>query len=338
MEAYAGIDLHGNNLVLAVVDQKDRLLRKDRLALDLDQVLRSLEPFREALAGVAVESTYNWYWLVDGLMDAGYETKLVNTAAVPQYAGLKHVGDADDARWLAKLQHLGLLPTGWICPKEVRSTRDLLRKRGRLVQQRTAQLLSIQSQYARCLGWRIRGDAVWELTPETIFDHFEDELQGLATLANWEVLTRLNDQIRMLERVLEPRLRDDEAYQVLTTMPGVGRILGMTIALETGQIERFRTVGNYASYCRCVPSGRYSNKKKKGEGNRKNGNKHLAWAWQEAASFARRHHEPARRWHQRKAAKSQAFVAWKALAHKLCRAGYFMMRDQVEFSSALLFG
>ncbi len=338
MKLYAGIDLHGKNLVLSVVDERNRQAVKVRLPLFLERILTALEPYREWLAGIAVESTYNWYWLVDGLMDAGYEVKLVNTAKVPQYEGLKHRGDDDDARWLAWLQHLGLLPVGWICPRETRSVRDLLRKRGQLVRQRTANVLSIQSQYARCGGRRISGETAKRLHPIKIYEDFPDELQAMAAMANSAVCQRLEDQIRMIERIVSPRLAGDGAYQILTTIPGVGKILGATIALETGDVGRFRTVGDFASYCRCVPSVRVSAGKKKGEGNRKNGNKHLSWAFQEAACHCRQYHAPARRWYDRKASRALPFVAWKALAHKLSRAAYFMMRDQVEFSSAMLFG
>jgi transposase len=118
----------------------------------------------------------------------------------------------------------------------------------------------------------------------------------------------------------------------------VGKILGSTIALETGEIERFPRVGHYASYCRCVPSEKSSDGKKKGEGNRKNGNKYLGWAWLEAASGAIQYQPQAKQFYQRKKAKSNGWVAHKALAHKLCRAGYFMMRDGVAYSSARLFG
>ena len=97
MQLYAGIDLHSNNLVVAIVDEKRRRLFKKRLANDLGLLLRVLEPYREALVAVAVESTYNWYWLVDGLQEAGYQVRLVNPAAIRQYEGLKHSSDEHEA-------------------------------------------------------------------------------------------------------------------------------------------------------------------------------------------------------------------------------------------------
>ena len=145
MKLYAAIDLHSNNSVLVILDEMDRTVLQRRLPNNLEQICQALCAHREAIEGIAVESTYNWYWLVDGLMEAGYRVHLVNTAAVKQYEGLKHKEDVDDARWLAHLLRLGILPVGYICPKEARGVRDLMRKRNQLVGQRSRQMLSIEN-------------------------------------------------------------------------------------------------------------------------------------------------------------------------------------------------
>ena len=120
-------------------------------------------------------------------------------------------------------------------------------------------------------------------------------------------------------------------------MPGIGDILGLTIMLEVGDIHRFSKVGNYSSYCRCVKSERISNKKKKGEGNRKNGNKYLSWAYVEAANFALRHYPEIQSFYQRKKATTNGVVAIKALSNKLARASYYVMRDQVPYDMGQCF-
>ena len=149
MKLYSAIDLHSTNHVLCIIDEQDRRLLERRLPNKLGATLQSLAPYHDALCGIAVESTYNWYWLVDGLMEAGYAVQLVNTAAVQQYSGLKYSDDRHDAFWLAHLMRLGLLPTGYIYPKEERGVRDLLRKRAQLVRHRTAHILSIQNLVSR---------------------------------------------------------------------------------------------------------------------------------------------------------------------------------------------
>ena len=331
---YAAVDLHSNQSVLVLIDERDRQVWKGRLINDLELVLMALAPYREQLAGVAVESTYNWYWLVDGLMEAGYEVQLVNPAGVKKYEGLKHQDDVSDAYWLAHLLRLGILPTGYIYPRERRGLRDLARKRLRLVSQQTAHILSLESLYNRCLSQRLRVSQVGQVEPEQL----QDPYWAQAARSSQHVLESLRAEIHLIEQQLKIALKPDQEYEILQTIRGVGEVLSFTIWLETGDLRRFPKVGNYASYCRCVGSEKTSNQKKKGEGNRKNGNKYLAWAWQEAAASAIRWQAKARSFYQSKKAKKGAWVAHKALAHKLCRAGYFMLRDQQEYSSARLFG
>jgi len=145
MTLYCGIDLHSNNHVIVVIDEDDKRIFERRLPNDLAVTLKALQPFKDELLAVAVESTFNWYWLVDGLQDAGYPLRLVNTAAVRQYEGLKYSDDRHDAFWLAHLMRLGILPTGYIYPKEQRAVRDLLRRRMQLVRIGAGCLISIQS-------------------------------------------------------------------------------------------------------------------------------------------------------------------------------------------------
>ena len=149
MSLYAGIDLHANNSYLAILDETDKLVEAKRQPNDLESVRRILEPYRTGLAGIAVESTFNWYWLVDGLEESGYPVHLVNTLAAQQYQGLKYTDDKTDARWLAHMLRLGILPTGWIYPKAKRAVRDLLRRRSQLVRQKTANRLGLRNVLER---------------------------------------------------------------------------------------------------------------------------------------------------------------------------------------------
>jgi transposase len=169
---YAAIDLHSNQSVLVVIDEKDQTVWRGRLINELELIILALQPYREQLVGVAVESTYNWYWLVDGLMEAGYEVQLVNPAAVKKYEGLKHQDDSSDAYWLAHLLRLGILPTGYIYPRERRGLRDLVRKRLRLVSQQTAHLLSLKNLYNRCLGRCLRATSVRQISPQQLGDPY----------------------------------------------------------------------------------------------------------------------------------------------------------------------
>lgn len=338
MTLYAAIDLHSNNSVLCVLDETDRIVFSKRLPNDIAKVEQALRGCPGEIKGVAVESTYNWYWLVDGLQDAGFTVHLVNTCAVKQYDGLKHTGDLDDARHLAHLLRLGILPTGHIYPRAERALRDLLRKRGQLVRQRTSQILSMQNLVARNLGAHASGNDIkrWQVTDIDAMPLLPE--QALALKANLAVMDCLDEQIRQLERVILQQARPREDFQALNTVPGIGKALALTIALESGDMTRFASPGNFASYARAVDSRRESNGKKKGQGNAKCGNKHLAWAFIEAAHFAVRYDETIRRWFQKKCAKTLQVVAIKAVAHKLARACFHVMKTGAPFDVARAFG
>lgn len=334
---YSGIDLHSNNSVVAVIDDADRVVAQKRLPNDLMKIASFLSRWKDELAGVVVESTYNWYWLVDGLQDAGYHVHLANTVAIKQYDGLKHSDDETDAQHLAHLLRLGILPTGTILPKEHRAVRDLARRRMQLVRSCTTHILAVENIMARQLGGRMTSNQIKRLTTDAIDKMPLAADVGLAIKTNVAVIATLQTQIEVLEKRLQECVRPRPEYGFLNSVPGIGQTLATVIFLETGPIDRFADVGNYASYARCVDSVHTSNRKKKGEGNVKNGNKYLAWAFVEAANFARRFCPEARRFHERKKARTNNVVATKALAHKLARACYHILKEGKPFDVARCF-
>lgn len=334
---YSGIDLHSDNCVVVVSDEEDRVVFQKRLPNDLQRIVAALLPWIQELVGVVVESTFNWYWLVDGLQAAGFTVHLANTTAIKKYDGLKHSGDEADARYLAHLLRLGVLRTGTILPKDLRALRDLARKRMQLVRNRTAQILAVENIMARERGARLSSNQIKRMSMEDLAAVNLSADVSLAVATNLTVIGTLNTQIDLLERRLHEALNLRSDYVLLTGVPGIGETLATVICLEVGSITRFAQVGNFASYARCVDSEYTSNGKKKGEGNTKNGNKYLAWAFIEAANFARRYCPEAKRFYERKKAKSNTMVATKALAHKLARACFHMLTDGKPFDVARCF-
>lgn len=336
MKLYTGIDLHSNNHYVCIIDQNNNRLVEKRLPNDLIKTLALLEPYRQQVAGIAIESTYNWYWLADGLIDHGYHVELVNTVAVQSYSGLKHTDDKSDAFWLAHLMSLGLLPTGYIMPAQQRALRDLLRRRMQLVQDRTRHMLRVQSQLTRSFALHAKSDDIKALRVD--IDSLTNDPNLRCTLrADLQCIELLNKQIETVKKLALSQCRENNTFKLLQSIYGVGPILAMTIMLEIGQISRFPKVSNLASYCRCVSSARFSNGKKKGVNNSKNGNKYLGWAMVEAANYAAMYYEPARQFVQRKTAQVNRTLAIKALAHKLAKASYYIIRDQVPFEPDKLF-
>ena len=331
MALYCGIDLHSTNCWISIIDEERKVIRETKVGNDLETILRFLAPDRAEIEGIAVESTFNWYWLVDGLMDAGYQLHLTNTWAIKQYEGLKYTDDRHDARWLAHLLSLGILPEGFIYPKQERVVRDLLRRRTFLVHKRASFLLSMRGAFECRTGMRTTSDDIKKWTPADVEQHIDDPLAALGITCLLEPMAALSDQIKILEKEALKRAKVRNEFRRLQSVWGIGKILGLTIMYEVGDVGRFAKVGNFASYCRLVKSDRFSNGKRKGSGNSKNGNPYLSWAFSEAAHFAVRYYEPAKKFVQRKRAKTNGIVAIRALAHKLARASYYVMKDQVDF-------
>lgn len=338
MALYTGFDLHSTNTYAGVIDGSGKRIWKKKLRNEPSLILATLSQFKGDIAGVVVESTYNWYWLVDLLMEEGYKVHLANPSRIQQYSGLKHGDDEDDAFWLAEMLRLKILPEGYIYPKEQRPLRDLLRKRSHLVKLRTSLIVSLQNILARNIGKKMNTDHIKALRTDRVTPLFSgnDDL-ALAGKVSKDAIDSLTVQIKAIEAVVEKKIDIRRPYDLLLSMPGVGKVLALTIMMETGPIERFSKVGNYVSYCRKVPAAKYSNEKKKGTGNRKNGNKYLSWAYAEVAELARRFDPEARAYYERKRRHSNAPIAYNALANKFSRAAYYILRDGVSYMPEKMF-
>ena len=338
MKFYAGIDLHSNNNYIGAIDGKGRIVFQKKNPNDLETILNSFEPFKGEIKGIVVESTFNWYWLVDGLMEADYKVHLANTTAIQQYSGLKHGDDKSDALWLAEMLRLKILPEGYIYPKETRAVRDLLRRRMQLVQKRTSLLLSMKGMISNCTGQRISRTELKNLELKDMEKIFSIPHAVLSAQSLLAIISVLNEQSDKIEKAVLQKVKLKKEFRNLLTVAGIGEILGLTIMLETGDIRRFREVGDYSSYCRCVPSRRISNEKNKGKGNKKNGNRYLAWAYVEAAHYMQRFSSKAKSWFQKKSSKRGNIVATKALSNKIARTCYYIMKNRTVYNPKKMFG
>jgi transposase len=333
----AGMDLHSNNIMVGIVDKEGRRVAQQKLPCELKGILEFVAPFKERLQTLAVESTYNWYWLVDGLQAQGYPVVLANPAKITQYSGIKHADDKNDAFFLAELLRLGILPTGYVYDAERRPVRDLLRRRLSLVHQRTALMLSFKSLFTRTTGEQMslsRLKAMEVAEAQKLYEHPANQLIAGLQIQHIE---QLDASISQLEKAVLRVARELPCYPKLKTLPGVGIILGLTITMEIGDIKRFAGPGHFASYCRTVAARCTSNGKVKGENNRKCGNRYLAWAFVEAANFARRYDETCRQWYDRKAARTSNVIATKALACKLAKAAWYLAAEGTEYESGRVF-
>jgi len=247
-ELYCGADLHGNNVFLTLCDGAGQRVLERRVKANLAAVNATLEPYWDGIKRVAVESTYNWYWFVDGLRGQGRDVRLANPAKMEQYSGLKVGDDASDAGWIAEQMRLGILPESYVYPPEVRPIRDALRRRMLIVRQRTQSLLSLESLFARhgmacprveqLKGWRradvegLQLDAFTRLQVESLLGVLRQQDQ----MAN-----RIEERVR---QAMKPKAE----YGRIEQVPGIGSVLGLVVILESGEFGRFASAGDYASY------------------------------------------------------------------------------------------
>jgi transposase len=322
-EVYCGADLHGSNVVLSICTQDGKRIMERRVKSDLETVLNTLEPYQAQLANVVVESTYNWYWFVDGLREREVPVAMANPARLDSYSGVKETNDFTDARWLAELARLGVVPESYVYPRQPRAVRDLLRRRSLFVRQRTAQRNSLAA-------WRAR-HAVASKRSERIADIDALDLDRFVLVEArmlLKAILRLSVLIEEIEKEVLGVLKPVQGYEQVLNVSGIGPILGMTIVLESGEFSRFASSARYASYCRTVRSRRTSNGKGKGRNNARNGNPYLAWAYSEAAHFAIRYDPRAKAWFERKKKRTNEPIAYKSLASKLAKAVWHLMQGE----------
>src|ERR1051326_1050838 len=211
---------------------------RHRLPAELPTILQALDPYRPHLKAVAVEATFNWYWLVDGLQAAGYPVRLANPAGMEAYSGLKQTNDETDALWIAEMLRLGILPCGYIYPKAERPVRDMLRRRMLIVHQATQTLLSLQSMVTRQTGQTVSAAKLQQWTRHEVSESFADNYSQETCIAMLELLREQRRIQHSLEKQVGAGEKLHGPFQRLLTLPGVGPILGITITLETGPIER----------------------------------------------------------------------------------------------------
>ncbi len=335
---YCGIDLHANSMYACVVDASGtKLLHRNFKTRNPNQLFDRLEPYQNDLV-VGCESTFNWYWLADLCVEKEIPFVLGHALYLKAIHGGKTKNDKIDAEKLALLLRGGNFATAYVYPKQMRSTRDLLRRRSHLVRRRGETLTHIQIVNHQQNLPAFEKKLSYKANRVGVAERFEDRSVRAAIELDLELLGYYDDLIRRLELYLErtAKIDDPQAFFRLQTIPGIGRVLAMTILYEVHQIRRFPDVGDFLSYARLVRGSHTSAGKRYPSTGKKIGNPHLKWAFSEAVPLLKRQCPEAKALADRIEKKHTKARAQSYLAIKLGRAVFFMLKRRQAFEIGTL--
>jgi transposase len=326
-----GIDLHARTIYVCVLDAAGKVVLHRNLPACPTALLDALAPFREDLV-IGVECMFSWYWLADLCSRQKIPFVLGHARYMKAIHGAKSKTARIDALKIAKLLRGGMFPIAYVYPRPMRATRDLLRRRLVLVRHRARLLAHIQNTHHQYNLPAPKGIA-YKSNREGVGAGFADASTRQSVELDLAMLDVYDEAIRKLELFLCRRAKqhDGTAFHRLRTVPGIGKILAMTILYEIHDITRFERVQEFASYARLVQGTKESAGKRKGTGGAKMGNVHLKWAFSEAAVLFLAKCERGRALKARLDAKHGKAKALSILAHKIGRAVYFMLSRGTAF-------
>jgi transposase len=330
---YCGIDLHVNMMYLCILDAAGQVLVHRNVKASPEAFLETLAPYREDLV-VAAECMFTWYWLADVCAGEGIAFVLGHALAMKAIHGGKAKNDKIDSHKIAVLLRGGLLPQAYVYPAAMRSTRDLLRRRLHLVRKRGQLLAHIQNTRAQYNLPAFARRLAYPANRDGVADHFPDPSVRKSIEVDLALLDQYDQLISDLELTIvrEAKRHDPDAFHRLRSVPGIGKVLALTILYEIHDITRFDRVQEFASYARLVKCAHQSAGKTVGSGGAKMGNVHLKWAFSEAAVLFLRHTTDGKRLLARITKQHGKGKALSILAHKIGRAVYYMLSRGTVFS------
>ena len=333
-EFNCGIDLHTKQMYICVMDPMGKkLVHTNIKGNDFNYFLKLVAPFKHDLT-VVCECCYNWYWLADACQGADIKFVLAHALYLKHIHGGKNKNDKLDSEKLAHLLRTNLIPQSYVYPKERRPMRALLRQRMSYVWERSTLLGHLQmNQQSEGLAPVAKGGHNRDIWEERILSQYSDPLHKLAVKCDMDLIRSYDYRIELLDQRLATQARRvaGRDFSLIQTVPGIGRVLALTILFEVDTIERFPSVKDFVSYCRLVKGSVASAGKIKGLCGGKMGNPYLRWSFGQAAVICKRNHPLLTPYADLLVSKHGKFKGNAILANKLGRAVYFMLQKGTVF-------
>lgn len=333
---YCGIDLHARKMYLCILDAEGKVVLHRNISCLQQDFLKAVAPFREGLV-VGVECMFAWYWLADLCSKEGIEFVLGHALYMKAVHGGKAKTDRIDAHKIAVLLRGGMFPVAYVYPAEMRSARDLMRRRTHFVRKRAELLAHIQNTVTQYnlppIGIDLGVQSNRRQLEKEIADFFPDPEVQKMVLIDLAVIDAYDHTVTDLDGEIEKTAKDHNwhALMLLRSIRGIGTVLSLVMLYEIHDISRFQTVQQFASYARLVKCAHESAGKKKGTGGAKMGNPHLKWAFSEAAMLFVRHNPAANKLMEHLVKLHGKGKALSILAHKLARSIYYMLKNNSPF-------
>ena len=329
---YCGIDLHARLLFVCILDEHGNKVVHQKIKADPHQLHKLLKPYIGQVV-VGVECMHCWYWVSDFCREMNVEFILGHALYMKAIHGGKAKNDKIDSYKIASLMRGGNFPLAYNYPAETRATRDLLRRRTYVMRHGSelkAHVVNTDSQYnlpAQSLNLK-------NVSARDGLRHYYDDpvVQRMIAL-DMNILDCYIRELKHVESFIEGKAKEHYGalLNIVRTFPGIGQILALTILYEIGDINRFPTVQQFASYSRLVKCKAESAGKTYGTSGNKIGNGYLKWAFSEAAVLYLRGNDNAKRYLAKLQKRMSKGKALSALAHKIGRCVYFMLRDRQVF-------
>jgi transposase len=336
-----GIDLHARTMSLCIMDKNGKILLRKSIPCDIHILLDCLKPFRQNIT-VGVESTFNWYWLIDGLRASKIPCHLGHALYIKQMSGKKHKNDPVDARSIADIMRTNRFPPAYAYPVEMRSTRDLLRRRHFFVRRRAGTYTHLQNTLNQQGNMKsFRADVHRKSDRRTLVDLTSDPGVQKILSCDLDYIESLDSIIDDLEILITGKAchHNRKHFKLLQTIPGCGAITALTILYETHTIERFASAQCYSSYARVVRADNESGGSSFGRSsNDKIGNPYLKWSLSEIGARMVNQSVPIRQWYDNQVTQHGTGGAMARLRHKIAIAIYYMMKHNVVFDEYKFLG
>lgn len=329
-----GVDVHPRHSRLCILDNIGKQVLNRNMSNNFNNFKQIIEPYMPNIV-VGCESTYSYYWLADGCHEHKIPFYLGHALYMKAISGNKNKNDKLDAKTIAELLRTNFFPEAYPYPKLMRPTRDLLRRRHRLVRIRGEAFSHIQMtahQYA--IEGIDSANVKNKKMRNNLIEKFDDDTLTSLILSDLDLIDAFDPVIAKVEQEIKLNAihHNSRDLALLKTTPGIGDMIALNILYETHDINRFSTHQQYASYCRVVRANQTSNGKITGKKNSKMGNPYLKWAFSSIIISAQQSSEPIRKHYHKLESKYGKARARARMAHKFNVAIYYMLKNGVPFN------